>query len=210
MKVAVCYVYPLVNPFLYQPLALRFRQTYQFVPSGYPHELHLLFNGGQPNEAALRSLGDLSYQPHYYNNQGWDIGAYQKAAEDIPCDLMVCLGAPVHFHKPDWLLYMAHAYILNGPALYGCWAYLAPNWHVRTTCFWFPPDLLKAYPHTITSSRASRYEFEHGNNSITRFTLSAGMECWMVTRSGTYPFSQWQDHAPGPDDSLVLDQFTHR
>lgn len=210
MNVAVGYVYPLLNPFVYGTLAARFAQSYQFFDPGYPHSLHILFNGGKPDSAGILPVRNLSYQAHYYTNEGWDIGAFQKAVEEIPCDLIVCLGSPVHIHKPGWLAYMVQAYQEHGPGLYGCWAYLSPNWHVRTTCFWFPPELLKSYPHQITSSRTSRYDFEHGPNSFTRFVLSAGMDCWMVTRTGTYPFSDWHNHAPGPEDSLVLDQHTHR
>lgn len=210
MKIAVCYVYPLIEANRYFVLANRFADTYRYVPSGYEHELHVLKNGGNPNHAGMSAFSGVSHIPHNYDNTGWDVGAFQKAAVEIPCDLLVCLGAPVHFHKPNWLAFMAEAYIQNGPALYGCWAYLSPNWHVRTTCFWCPPELLNAYPIDVGSSRRSRYDFEHGNNSLTRFALKAGLECLMVTRNGIFPFSQWQDHAPGVEESLVLDQHIHR
>ena len=209
MRVAVCYVYPLVNNRTYYPLALRFGQSYKLFPSGYPHELHVLFNGGKPSEAQVKPLEGIDYRPHYYDNSGWDIGAFQSAAEEVTCDLLVCLGAPVHFHRSEWLRYMVESYIANGPALYGCWCYNLPL-HVRTTAFWLPPVLLLTYPRQVGSSRSARYDFEHGNNSLTRFILSAGMECLLVTTGGVFPISQWESRAPGVDNSLLLDQHTHK
>lgn len=211
MKIAVVYVYPQIDPRKHFGLAMRFAQTYAWSQPGEPHELHVMCNGGNPRTNNLSAFDSIQPQPFYhdYDNQGWDIGSFQWAAENIPCDLMVCLGCYCHFHRPHWLYAMAEAYRHNGPALYGCWAYLSPNWHVRTTAFWFPPQLLNCYPHLIGSSRTSRYDFEHGANSFTRFTLSVGLECLMVTTHGVFPFRDWQDHAPGPEESLLLDQHVH-
>lgn len=204
---AAAYVYPMVKTSVYFPLAKRFADSWRQFPG---ENLHLLCNGAQPRALDLRPFGDLAHTAHGCSNLGWDIGAFQWAAENIPCDLLVCLGAPVHLHHPAWLDLMRDAYINHGPGLYGCWAYLSPDWHVRTTCFWLPPELLKAYPNSIGSSRASRYDFEHGPHSLTRFVLSAGLPCVMVTRKGAFPFDQWADHAPGLEDSLVWDQHIHR
>ena len=194
----------------YFPLAKRFADTYRRFPGSLPHELHLLCNGAEPSALELRPFAGLPAQVHPCSNIGWDIGAFQWAAESIPCDLMVCLGSPVHFHQPGWLGRMVDSYVEFGPALFGCWAYLAPDWHVRTTCFWCPPELLRSYPFTIASTRSSRYDFEHGPHSFTRHVLSAGFPCVMVTRRGSFPFSEWKDHAPGVEDSLVLDQHINR
>ena len=40
--------------------------------------------------------------------------------------------------------------------------------------------------------------------------MSLGLPCVMVTWKGIYPFDQWHDHAPGPDDVLVRDQHCHK
>lgn len=208
MKVAVCYVYPLLNHAIYYPLAVRFAQGYRQFPSGYHHELHILCNGGQFHPSVLNCFSGINYQSHQYNNRGWDIGAYQWAAENIPCDMLVCFGAPVHLHRPYWLGRMANAFIENGPGLYGYYASMVPNWHVRTTGFWCPPVLLSSYPDEIKSSKPSRYGFEFGDNSFTRFVMQAGFECFMVTWNGVYPFGKW-DFAPSIDDALFLDQHIH-
>lgn len=210
MNVALAYVYPQVNAREFLVPAQRFASTYLWSKPKKPHQLHVVFNGPPPNAASLRALDGLDYQPHEHNNDGWDIGAFQMLGDSLDCDLLICMGTHIHFHRPNWLEMMVGSYIQNGPGLYGCWAYLSPDWHVRTTCFWCPPQILQAYPNRVGSRRSSRYEFEHGNNSLTRFVLSAGLGCWMVTWSGIYPFDQWENHAPGVDDSLVLDQHIHR
>lgn len=209
MNIAVVYVYPMANARTYYPLATRFAQTYASNPAGEGHELHIICNGASPSDYERQAFGMMDVQMHARSNFGWDIGAYQWACDRIPCDLLVCCGAHVHFHRPGWLSRMVEAYLENGPALYGCWAYLSPNWHVRTTFFWLPPQLLQSYPEMIGNGRKNRYNFEHGNGSLTRHALKYGFPCLMVTWDGCYPFEQWQDHAPGPENSLVHDQHTH-
>lgn len=210
MQVAVVYVFPQVRVATYYPLAKRFADTWKRFPPGHPCSLHVIGNGGDVPALDRAPFAGLPAEWKSYNNVGWDVGAFQWASETVPCDLLVCLGAPVHFHKPGWLDRMVEAFVIHGPALYGCWAYLSPNWHVRTTAFWLPPMLLNSYPNQIGSTRASRYDFEHGNKSLTRHVLSAGFECIMVTQDGCFPFDQWKDRAPGPEQSLVLDQHVHR
>jgi hypothetical protein len=211
VNVDVIYCFPQVEIRTYYALAVRFADTYrQFRPTT-PHTLRVGLNGGDPNLNFVKQpFHDIDAQFHQHSNVGWDVGLFQDAAVRFPCDLMVFLGAPVHFHQPNWLEIMCEAYVNHGPALFGCWAYLSPNWHVRTTCFWCPPELVSTYPYLVGSTRPMRYQFEHGQNSLTRHAMSAGLDCIMVTRKGCFPFDQWQNHAPGLEDSLVCDQFTHR
>ena len=209
MKVAIAYCYPQVNLRSYFPLASRFMDTYRKFPAGEAHELHVICNGGEPGSAYRAPFKGTSSAFHVRDNTGWDIGSYQWAAENIPCDLLVCLGAPVHFHRSGWLVRMVESYLNNAPCLCGCWAYLHPNWHVRTTAFWTDPNIIRSYPYVIGSARSSRYDFEHGKNSITRHVLKADMDCIMVSWKGEFGLKQWSNHAPGTSDSLVHDQFVH-
>jgi hypothetical protein len=206
MRVAVVYVFPMVNQRVYFPLAQRFCDTWRKHPG---HSLHVLCNGGNPGPMDQRPFAGLTQSFHTCSNVGWDIGAFQWACESIPCDLLVCLGAPVHFYRSGWLDKMVDAYLEYGPGLYGCAAYLSPNWHVRTTSFAMPPELLSSYPYEIGSTRASRYFFEHGSGSFTRHVLELGFPCVMVTWKGCFPFDQWRDHAPNRDEILVRDQHIH-
>lgn len=209
MTIAVIYIYPQVQMRTYFPLAQRFADTWRRYPPGIDHQLYVIMNGSEAAPIDARVFLGLPCAMLAYSNVGWDIGAYQRAAETIPCDLLVCLGAPVHFYRAGWLARMAESFIENGPGLYGCTAYQGPLTHVRTTSFWTPPALLNSYPYSVGSSRKSRYEFEHGANSFTRHVLNAGFSCMMVTWNGSFPYGQWHDHTPTKDEILVRDQHIH-
>jgi hypothetical protein len=210
MNVAVVYVYPSVNLPTYFPLAQRFAQTYQQFPAQYEHTLYVVHNGGPHPAPYLHPFEKFHHGDLVRSNLAWDIGAFQHAAETVGCDLLVCLGAPVHFHRPGWLERMVDAVVHEGPGCYGCWGFLYPNPHLRTTAFWLPPELLNSYPYTVGNTRPSRYGFEHGPFSFTRHVQNLGFPTIMTTLTGNYPYPDWPDHVPGVNDSLLLDQHCHR
>lgn len=217
MKVAICYIYPMVKPQLYFQLANRFAESYRAFPAGEDHALYVVCNGRSGTANELRMFNGLPVSFITHDNMGWDIGAFQKFGDQVACDLMVCFGSHVHFHRSGWLAKMADVFIQQGPGLYGATAYLTPQLHVRTTAFWCPPELLQSYPMYIGSSKQSRYEFEHGRNSFTKHVMTLGFPVVMVTWKGCFPFPQWTQSpynpiingAPGPTDILVRDQFIH-
>lgn len=190
------------------PMARRFVESYMTNPPGETdHEIHVAINGGVDIGDWCRDLfKPLPVRFFKHNNYGKDIGAYQVAADMIECDLMMCLGSPIYFHRPGWLDRIALAYMENGPAVYGPWGFHTPLPHLRTTAFWIPPELLNAYPHRISDS--NRYSFEHGTDSITLWSKKIGLEPLMVTWSGTYQMEAW--HHVTRHDSLLIDQHLDR
>jgi len=220
MKIAIVYCYPMVDTFRYFPLAQRFASTLLSFPAGkYAYELHVVCNGASPTDNDRAPFNGIPATFHRYSNIGWDIGAFQWAASEIHCDMMVCLGAPIHFYRPNWLDRMVDGFIDSGGGLCGIIGYIYPNLHIRTTAFWFPPVLLDSYPLAVGSSKESRYQFEHGNHSFTRHVLASGFQCSMVTWNGIYeadswlhdPWHQpWSNNVPGPDEILLHDQHIHR
>lgn len=209
MKTAVIYIYPQVQVKRYFPLAERFANTWKQFPPSIPHDLYVVLNGGDANDNMKRPFKGIKCEFVIHNNLGWDIGAYQMAAEHIACDLMVCLGAPAHFYRHGWLEAMEESFLINGPGLYGCTAYQGQIIHVRTTIFWLPPELLASYPLIIGNSKQSRYEFEHGKNSLTQHVLKSGFPCIMVTTRGCFFYGNWHNNAPTKDEILVRDQHIH-
>ena len=209
MNVALCYVFPDLDHQTYIPLARRFVDTYVKNPPGdCDHSIHVLVNMGEEKDikAYRRLFSPLECQFIMHNNYGKDIGAYQLAARTIDCDLMICFGAPVHFHKPGWMDRIAITYDQNGPALYGAWGFELPGPHIRTTAFWLPPEILNSYPSLV--SNGTRYEFEHGTNSIHRHVEKLGLESFMTTWTGCYARHEWR-HA-SRDESLILDQHSEK
>jgi len=192
----------------YVPAAKRFVRTYLEHPPGEAdHEIHVAING-------VREIGDWCPRLFYplpchffqHDNSGKDIGAYQVAADMIDCDLMVCLGAPLHFERAGWLDQIVRAYEEYGPTVYGPWGVQVPRPHLRTTAFWLPPELLNSYPFRIDNTH--RYEFEHGASSIVLWAKAHGFEPLMVTWKGVYKMEEWQPISR--EESLLIDQHIER
>lgn len=207
MKVAIIYIFPTVDVATYEPLARRFAQSYMDHPPGETeHELFVCSNGYPAGQRQRQLFEPLTCTHIQHNNTGKDIGAYQVCAENIPCDLLLCLGSSTKFWKAGWLDRIAQVYKDNGPALYGCWAFHQPAVHVRTTAFWLPPELLNSYPYRIADHM--RYEFEHGQHSIVNHVTSVGFPSYMVTWSGVYGRDQW--HHVERDQCLWFDNHCER
>ena len=204
MKIALIYIHPCTMAAVYVPMARRFVESYMENPPGEcDHELHVCINGGiQMGDWSKHLFRPLAPRFFQHNNYGKDIGAYQLAADLIDCDLMVCLGAPLHFHRAGWLDRILLAYLENGPAMYGAWGFHSPRPHLRTTAFWCPPEFLNAYPNKV--SNQDRYQFEHGADSLTLWSQKQGYEPLQVTWRGTYHMENW--HATDVHESLFIDQ----
>ena len=207
MRIAVTYVFPNLNIPVYEPLAKRFVESYINNPPGLSdHETYVLVNGGKISERQHNLFHPLPVKVVQCTNYGKDIGAFQTAAGQIECDLLVCLGSHIHFHKPGWLDRIAWSYMENGPALYGAWGFHMPTSHIRTTAFWIPPELFLAYPRAVSDSY--RYQFESGRDSLTSEVLKWGYDCLQVTWDNVLPVKEWR-HL-GNDECLMLDQHTDR
>lgn len=206
MNVAVVYCCPTVERRTYLPFAQKFARTWLEHPPGYDHKLYVVVNGNDWPKNFSDEFRDI---PHHYelnDNVGWDIGAFQRASLVIPCDLLVCLGAHICFNHANWLKTIVDAFIEHGPGLYGPWGALYPTIHVRTTAFWCPPELLASYPFYVHSNRLSRYGFEHGQESFTKWTRDAGFPTLMVTTKGVFDIDDWEKNSPTGPESIMLDK----
>jgi hypothetical protein len=205
---AVVYVFPNLLHKTYDGMARRFAHQYvQFPPGETNHELYVVVNGGgQITKRQEDLFAPLVPKFIYHDNSGRDVGAFQMAARQLDCDLMVCIGAPARPRMAGWLDIMCRAVEDHGSGLYGLWAFHAPATHVRTTCFWLPPQLMNWYPVHIHDGL--RYDFEHGSQSITRFAMSKGMPVLQVTRRGVFSTDKW--HHVEYEDCLFLDQHSER
>jgi len=208
MQVAVIYVHPRVNMKLYVPSARRFVQSYISNPPGsQTHDIYVVINGDHPRESDKRVFRPLPVNMLSHDNSGKDIGAFQMAARTIKADLMVFLGAQVHFPRPGWLDVMVNAFLRKGPGIYGAYGFHSPHLHLRTTCFWMPPELLNMYPFNVGNDM--RYDFEHGPvNGVSKWCIDSGFNAWMVTWTGTFPPSEWR-HVEN-SEALILDQHSDR
>lgn len=204
MKTTLVYVHPVINSTVYSAAARRFTESYMNNPPGESdHEIVVCLNGGTKGPDHDKLFAPLPVRFIEHSNWGKDIGAFQLAAETIPCDLLVCFGSHIYFHHPGWLDRMVQVCEENGPSIYGAWGMSQPLPHLRTTGFWLPPELLRGYPRIISDNE--RYSFEHGNESITLWSQKIGFEPFMVTWSGVFPMKDW--HMVGRQEALVHDQW---
>lgn len=197
-----------MNAPVYHPAARAFAASYVQNPPGLTdHELIVGLNGTTP-KGPLHDKLFAPLAPNFlvYNNFGKDLGLFVHAADVLECDLLVCMGAHINFHLPGWLDIIMARYLEFGPSFYGAWGFHHPKPHIRTTCFWCPPDLLRLYPFAISDH--TRYEAEHGSNSFALWSKSVGFEPMMVTRRGCFKMDEW--HHVERADCLFLDQHCAR
>jgi hypothetical protein len=196
------YVHAVVAGDKYDNYAFRFLESYNAHPPGVDHDTVIVLNGlKQSSEIACL----FSPMPHCTflerNNAGYDIGAFQHAAREVPCDMMVFFGASAFFFKTGWLLRMATSFMKHGNAQYGSMGNRGDSgvavWpHIRTTGFWCSPNLLRAYPKTVTRPE-ERHPFEHGPACFSEWVRKQGLKNWVITRTRDLLWEQWDDDPEG-------------
>lgn len=193
MKVELIYVYGGSDA---SQLAQRFVQTYFDRPPGCDHSFTVVLN--QPLEASDNELfGKVADRMVEHDNSGWDIGAYQAAARTSSADLCLFLGSHTHFQFPYWLRRMATVAEAFGPGnLYGAFATSLIRPHIRTSAFWCNPKLfLDIYPEAVKgrTSGGDRYEFEHGQRSLTTRWMLSDRQALLVTWDRVHKPEEWLD-----------------
>lgn len=196
MKVVVVYVYAPGSGANCDNYLFRFLKCYHDFPPGIEHETVIVLNGIRATSeitclfSPLKNCGFIEH-----DNSGYDIGAFQCAARNVPCDMMVFFGASTFFTRGGWLLRMASAFRNHGNAQYGAMgsgAELGANvWaHIRTTAFWMPPQLMNEYPK-IVRDPAGRHPFEHGKDCFTEWLKKRGLASWEVTWNSEFIVRNW-------------------
>lgn len=127
-------------------------------------------------------------------DDGWDFGAYFRAAKLLTGDYVLFLGSTSQIVCNDWLRKLYNPFKtdnsiqLVGPM--GSWEDLKreefPNYHIRTCAFMLKRDLFLEYADTqkFPATKDDTYEMEHGKNSITKFILNKGYKAVVVNNEG--------------------------
>lgn len=192
MKICVCYVCVSKGP-ITEDYAARFVTTWREYPPGSECDLLVIANGGPLTTSTTVLFSELNARMFPRSNDGWDIGGYIEAARG-PCagyDLMVCCGESIYFHRKGWLKRLVEAWEKVGPGMYGSLSSNLVRTHLNTTGFCAPPIILAQYPKTV-SSRADRYEFEHGQQAFWRRVALRGMPVRLVTWDGIWEPRAWR------------------
>lgn len=190
VKIVIAYVAVSQGP-ITADYCSRFVGSYLACDPGDEHQVVVACNGGPlPRDVAL--LFDpikCSFFPRV-NDPGWDISAFQDVATQIPCDLLVCFGESVYFHRPGWLRKMVEAWLMFGPGMYGFFSSYLVRPHLNTTAFVCEPKLLRAYPRP--HNHTDRYEFEHGEHCFWKYVQSLARPVKLVTWDGAWDPFQWR------------------
>lgn len=169
--------------------ATRFVKSYHRQHPGMDHDTVIVCNGPVSGEQLFQELPNVRFVEH--NNDGWDIGAYRKAAESITTDLMLCCGSQTTFHQPGWLSRFLEAWAKHGPGLYGSTATYQIRPHLNTSGFACAPTMLLRY-HGPISTKQDRYNFEHGTNAFWMQMAGLGYPVKLVTVDGEYDWQNWR------------------
>lgn len=197
-KITLVYVCPVEScgP-AYLDHARRFVSSYHDFPPEMEHEFIIVSNGGKPSgqiQALFSSIPDAKFYEN--DNVGLDIGAFQKFAGLVDCDLMLCLGTSVHFHRKGWLKRMVEAWREKGRGVYGTSCNYEVSPHIRPSFLMLDPKLLLSYPYKIRS-RKDCFAFESGigkrKMNFTLWSENQGFPNWMVTWDGIYGINEWDN-----------------
>lgn len=190
VKVVIIYIAVTHSPKL-EHYAARFVATMQLYPPGYEFRLIVCCNGG--SLARDKEMLFLTVPHEFYirpNDPSWDIGGYQFVADQIDCDIVVCMGESVFFHRAGWLTRIIESWQKYGPGFYGFFSSNLVRSHMNTTAFAVSPLHLKTYPKV--KDKKDRYEFEHGHNALWRRLAFQGKPTKFVTWSGEYDPRDWR------------------
>lgn len=190
LKVLVAYIAVSKGPITADYCA-RFVGTYLAHPPEFEHDLLIVGNGG-PLPRGVAPVFDVvkaKFLPRT-NDPGWDISAYQQVARLFPCDMLVCLGESVYFHRQGWLRRFVEAWLMTGPGMYGFFSSNLVRAHLNTTAFVTDPKLLMEYPRV--RNHAERYDFEHGDHAFWRFVQNKRRPTKLVTWDGSWDPMLWR------------------
>ncbi len=185
MKVSIVYIFPENGGNGHLDRAINFVLGYQCFPPGHDHDTVIICNGGKANEEVrflFDSLPNVRLIEH--DDSGFDIGGFQKAAKEHPCDLMVFFGGNTYFRRAGWLARMVQVYEIYGDGLYGCTGNQGDSRfnvfpHVRTTGWWTNPKWVNLHPLRVTDN-SQRYPYEHGAHGISTWMLREGRHVWVA------------------------------
>lgn len=191
-KPVVIYCLPVQSLGDFLPQAYRFVASWLECQPLHDCSLFVISNGGEPSsEAQLLFSAIPSFQGFLERgNEGFDIGAFQFAAQNIAGEMHVYFGTNAYFRRAGWLYRMVEAWNSAGPQFYGAFASLVSRPHIRTTGFWTSPELMNRYPRRVTTLQ-QRYDAEHRDMNLTDWVETVGHRALMVTWSGLYGRNFW-------------------
>lgn len=189
--ITMLYVFPL-GTLEWQKMAFDFVESYLAHPPGYDHDTLIVCNGFVADErtrSIFRKLPQVRYVTH--SNEGFDIGAYIAGAAQIQSDLVVLMGSNTFLTRQGWMKRFADAWKKFGPGMYGTFGSWEIIPHLCTTFLAVTPELLMRYPIKV-STKAERYDLEHGPNALWRMIHADEYPVKLVLFDGEFSWRDWR------------------
>lgn len=210
MKITLVYLHVVgksdptcMDPTWYLPCAQRFIRTYRQCPLAQFHQVAIVSCGGPINDYTRNLFNDIATLHLEYRGPGWDIGAYQHAANQLDADWLVFLSTPSHFRREGWLDVLVKAFEQYGDGLYSSAGSNEHVPHLRSSCFACTPQHFRAYP-VLIDSREKCFNFEAGitskgqpfnggRMSFTNWTIAQGKPAMSVHWNFNNPAGKWRE-----------------
>jgi hypothetical protein len=181
------------GPENYKAAAKRFAETYKALPAGFGHKLILLDSNGGLTPDVATFFDQTPHEVITYRGSGWDIGAHQFAAFNLPADdWIMCFSSWTHFRREGWLRAFVTAREIHGDGLFGSTTSFEKRAHIRGTGFFVRCERMHRYPHGC-NSREESFEFEAGPDSITTWCIREGFGAWLVAPQATVTLERSRD-----------------
>jgi hypothetical protein len=203
----------------------RFIASYERCPVGIRHRLYVIFKGFV-DDGHLRAGEDLfahlRHVPIHLDDDGFDIGAYKKAAERMREEFVCFLNTKSEILVDGWLRKLAARLAEPGVGLVGNTGSFEshhplypvfpefPNVHIRTNGFLLRRDLFRAVAAGFDiRSKYDAWMFESGPDSLSRQIVRQGLKIAVVGRDGeAYEPSRWpmsRTYRSTNDNVLIAD-----
>lgn len=169
----------------------RFYQSYLSCDAGIAHDLILVItNPNKPDVSYRDRFSNLRHDVIHYTGNGWDIGAYQDAAQYLTdYDVVMCLNSQAFPVKENWLLSFYREFSRYGTGVFGACSSFQIYPHIRTASIVTTPELLNSYPLRVRS-RQEGCIFEHSSHNFSLWALGLGIPVGTVS---THGFTSLQD-----------------
>lgn len=204
----------------------KFFDSYREKKAGIQHSLTIIVK----NCTVQNSLKKIQHIASEFNakiielpDDGWDFGAYFRAAKIIDSELCFFCGGYVQILTDNWLSKFYNAFKQDNSVklvgAMGSWGDSKqerfPNYHIRTTAFMIDRKLILDYAnsHKFPETKEDTYEIEHGKTSLTNFILTKGYKAVVVNSDGKVFFPEdWIEsktfRCPERPKSMFADRHT--
>jgi hypothetical protein len=185
----------------------RFVGSYRRCRPGVEHSLYVIFKGfpdASTLDDAKTLFGNVHHEPVFTGDDSFDIGAYIEWANQIDEEMICVFNTSSEILAEDWLRKLAVNLALPNVGLVGATGSyeslnelnrsfsMFPNVHIRSTAFMIDRKLFcHVTKGLVIAHKIDAYDFESGQQSMSRQILAMGRDILLVGRNGRGYSPKW-------------------